>query len=80
MSKLRAFREKRGLSQEDFAKSVGVKKTTISRIESGHRVPSMGLVSRICEATSGEVTANDFMASSPGLSPEAAPDTEQVQS
>jgi transcriptional regulator with XRE-family HTH domain len=61
MSKLRTFRESRGLSQEDLAKSVGVEKATISRIENGHRVPSMGLVSRLCEVSGGELTANDFM-------------------
>lgn len=61
MSKLREYRIARGLSQEDFAKSVGVQKAAISRIEQGKRVPSMGLVSRICEASGGELTANDFM-------------------
>lgn len=61
MSKLKAYRDANGISQKDFAKSVGVKKAAISRIERGKRVPSMGLASRICEATNGELTANDFM-------------------
>lgn len=61
MSKLREYRSERGLSQEDFARTVGVKKATISRIEKGRRVPSMGLVSRICEATGGALNANDFL-------------------
>lgn len=61
MSKLRAYRTAKGLSQEDFAKSVGVQKAAISRIEQGKRVPSMGLVSRIVEASGGELCADDFM-------------------
>lgn len=61
MSRLRAFRTNHGLSQADFAKSVGVKKATISRIEKGHRVPSMGLVSRMVEISQGELSADDFM-------------------
>lgn len=70
MSKLRSFRESRGLSQEELAKSVGVEKATISRIENGHRVPSMGLVSRLCEVSGGALTANDFMPADASSEPE----------
>lgn len=61
MSKLREYRTAKGLTQSELAEAVGVKKATISRIENGERTPSMSLVSRICEATKGELTANDFM-------------------
>ena len=61
MSKLRAYRVSRGLSQQDLAASVGVKKSAISRIEKGKRVPSMGLVARIVELSEGELSADDFM-------------------
>lgn len=61
MSKLREYRAAHGLTQSDLAERVGVKKATISRIENGERTPSMSLVSRICSATKGELTANDFM-------------------
>ena len=61
MSKLRAYRERHGLSQDDLAKTVGVKKAAISRIEQGKRTPSMGLVARIVEAAGGELSANDFL-------------------
>ena len=61
MSKLREYRIARGLSQQDLAASVGVKKSAISRIEKGKRVPSMGLVSRIVEVSEGELCADDFM-------------------
>lgn len=67
MSKLREYRSAHGLSQENFARSVGVQKAAISRIEQGKRIPSMSLISRICEVTGGELTANDFM-------PERSPD------
>lgn len=66
MSKLRAYRIAKGLSQEDLAASVGVKKSTVSRIEQGKRVPSMGLVARFVELSEGELSADDFM---PTMSP-----------
>lgn len=74
MNKLRAYRSERGLSQADFAKSVGVKKATISRIEKGRRVPSMGLVSRMVEASGGALAADDFMPAvdAPPAEPERA--------
>jgi len=61
MSKLREFRIAKGLSQQDLAASVGVKKAAISRIEKGQRVPSMGLVARLVEVSAGELSADDFM-------------------
>jgi DNA-binding XRE family transcriptional regulator len=61
MQKLREYRIARGLSQSDLAASVGVKKATISRIEKGLRVPSMGLVARIVRISAGELSADDFM-------------------
>lgn len=63
MSKLREYRQAQGLSQEEFAKGVRVRKATISRIENGQRVPSVGLISRICEFSKGALTANDFVPS-----------------
>jgi transcriptional regulator with XRE-family HTH domain len=70
MSKLRAYRIAKGLSQQDFAASVGVKKSAISRIEQGKRVPSMGLVARIVELSEGELSADDFMPTIPPALPE----------
>lgn len=69
MNKLRAYRLSKKLSQSDLAASVGVKKSAISRIEKGKRVPSMGLVARIVEISDGELSANDFI---PELSNEIA--------
>jgi transcriptional regulator with XRE-family HTH domain len=74
MSKIREYRESIGLSQEDFAKALKVQKSTISRIETGKRTPSVGLVTRICEHSKGVLTANDVIdiASAPPLTPEGA--------
>lgn len=61
-----------GLSQEEFADALNVRKSTISRIETGKRTPSVGLVTRICEHSRGALTANDVIAinQSPPLSPD----------
>jgi transcriptional regulator with XRE-family HTH domain len=69
MSKLRAFRVSKGLSQQAFARSVGVKKSAISRIEKGKRVPSMGLVARMVKLSKGELSADDFMPTIPPAPP-----------
>jgi len=61
MSKLRTFRKSRGLSQEQLARAVGVEKATISRLETGRRSPSFGLIIRICELAEGELSPNDFV-------------------
>jgi len=71
MSKLRAFRISKGLSQQDLAASVGVQKAAISRIEKGQRVPSMGLVARLVDMSDGELSADDFLPLAP-----SSPETE----
>jgi transcriptional regulator with XRE-family HTH domain len=65
MKKLREYRVAQGLSQSALAASVGVMKATISRIEKGKRVPSLGLVARIVEISAGELSADDFMPARP---------------
>jgi len=45
----------------DFAKAIGTTEATISRLRHGRAMPSLDLARRISEATSGAVTANDFM-------------------
>lgn len=61
MSKLREYRKRNRISLEKLGEIVGVKKATLSRIENGTRSPSLGLVRRLCEATGGELTPNDFV-------------------
>jgi len=44
-----------------LAGEVGVPVSTITRLLRGERKPGIDLVSRIVDATNGEVTAEDFM-------------------
>lgn len=46
--RLRELRKSRGMTQEDFAKPLGVMGNTISQIELGQRNPSNVLVKSIC--------------------------------
>jgi transcriptional regulator with XRE-family HTH domain len=61
MSKLRAYRLSKGLSQEALARRLGVGKAAICRIERGSRRPSLPLIARIVRVTAGELSANDFL-------------------
>jgi transcriptional regulator with XRE-family HTH domain len=75
MSKIREYRQSIGLSQEAFALALNVRKATISRIETGKRTPSVGLITRICEFSAGALTANDLIAVN--LAPSDEPVTER---
>lgn len=46
-SNIKQMREKNGFSQEKLASLVGVTRAQISAIETGTRVPSLGLVNKI---------------------------------
>lgn len=59
---LRLRRVAADLSVEGLAVTVGVSKSTISRIETGAMDPSLDLIRKLCVALPG-LTANDFMAS-----------------
>jgi len=48
--KLRDFRIKRGLSQEDLSQLVGLHRTYIGGIERGERNPSLRNISKIAKA------------------------------
>lgn len=58
--KLSAYLELKGTKPSAFATEVGVPASTISRILSGDRVPTLATVQKINEATKGAVTASDF--------------------
>ena len=49
---IRAARKKRGISQEELAKHLGVTKSTISKYELGHREPSLEQLIEIADALS----------------------------
>nr|VFK43191.1 MAG: DNA-binding transcriptional regulator, XRE-family HTH domain [Candidatus Kentron sp. SD]VFK48807.1 MAG: DNA-binding transcriptional regulator, XRE-family HTH domain [Candidatus Kentron sp. SD]VFK80623.1 MAG: DNA-binding transcriptional regulator, XRE-family HTH domain [Candidatus Kentron sp. SD] len=48
------------LSQENFAKLVGVSGPQINRLVKGRRTPSLRLTKRIIKVTGGMVTPDDF--------------------
>ena len=57
------FRKQDGLTQEAFAKRVGVTQGRIAQILGGE-IPSFDLAGRIKDATGGRVTPNDFLTGS----------------
>jgi DNA-binding XRE family transcriptional regulator len=53
--------EGRGLTDEEFARVVGVDRTAISRIRRGVNRPSWELAAKIKAVTDGVVTADSFL-------------------
>lgn len=53
-------------SAADFAKEVGVTPVSMHRYLRGARVPKKAIMQRICLATAGLVTANDFILDTEG--------------
>lgn len=52
------FRVRRGFSQKDFAERCDVTAPYLSQIEKGHKMPSYGLLAKICEQLG--VSQNDL--------------------
>ena len=48
-SRLRELRKKKGVSQEDLAKLLGVTKSTISKYELGHRAMSIDQLKKVLD-------------------------------
>ena len=63
---LKRFRLSANISADQLAKAAGTSRQTIHRLENGHQVASLWLVSRLIKATGGAVTADDFL---PGETP-----------
>lgn len=57
---LRKYRAKRGLSMDEFAGMMGVTVATISRWETGGRVPESKYWARLKQITGGKITADHF--------------------
>lgn len=72
MSNLIEYRRAVGISQREFALSVGVDPSVISKIEAGVTRPGLDLAARIEAATGGAVTAISF--ASHRIAPVSAPD------
>jgi len=49
LNKIKEYRAKRGLTQEDLAKAVGVSRQSIISIERGKYTPSLSLALRFAE-------------------------------
>jgi predicted transcriptional regulator len=51
----------RGKSPDAFAKGLGVSRRTVDRWVDGTSTPPIPTMTKVTEATDGEVTANDFL-------------------
>jgi DNA-binding phage protein len=59
--RLDAYLVKNDIPVGEFAKTIGVHRTSIYRFMSGIAFPRPATIIRISEATGGRVTANDFV-------------------
>lgn len=50
------------VTQRQFAGRIGVSDSAMSRYLSGDRIPKPAIITRIFQATGGQVTANDWFA------------------
>lgn len=57
---LKKFLKQKKLTQKQFSKRVGITSSAINQYCSGRRKPLPNIMERIIDATSGEVTPNDF--------------------
>jgi transcriptional regulator with XRE-family HTH domain len=58
--KLKDFLKEEKITQEQFAKVIGVSQATVSRWCDGFQKPNQKMMTKILIATQGKVTANDF--------------------
>lgn len=61
--KLTDYLSQHGVSDGEFAASIGVDRSSVSRMRRGITRPDWPTIERIIEATNGSVTANDFISS-----------------
>jgi len=61
MNALRNWRKQNNLTLEEASAALAVSVGSLSRIERGEQWPDRSFFERLAKATSGEVTANDFL-------------------
>ena len=71
-SLLKELRESRGLSQSKLGRRCGASHATISRLESGDRVPSRAMVSRLARAMSLDDIESAWLFAAAGFWPTVA--------
>jgi transcriptional regulator with XRE-family HTH domain len=69
---LTRYRQRHNLTLVAFAAQVGTTAGTISRIETGAKEPSVGMLRQLLAATRGEVSADDIISFQPADSGRAA--------
>ena len=58
---LREYLFKKKIKHEDFAKKVGINRSTLHRIMSGISDPSLSLATKIVKATKGQVSYEEIV-------------------
>jgi transcriptional regulator with XRE-family HTH domain len=70
MPPLRTLRKARGLTQQKLAERAGVRRTTLSAIETGRKRPRLLVMRRVCEALSiAPIDVDEFRLALGKLSP-----------
>ena len=57
---LKEWRKQNGFTQDQLGGQIGVSGVTVSRYETGERIPENTVMQSIFSVTAGEVTPNDF--------------------
>lgn len=74
---LAKYLDENEITDAAFARSIGVERQAVGRYRAGDRFPEKPILLKIFEATSGQVTANDF-AGLPPAETDAAADHESA--
>lgn len=64
---IRHYRISEGITQNSFAKSLGISRVSLSHYETGHRIPSLRLAIRIEKLSDGKLTVRDILRTSEEL-------------
>lgn len=65
LTRLRAIRERRALTQEELAQMAGLNRVTVNTIEAGHAEPRAGTIRKLAHALG--VEPSDLMTPNPAI-------------